>query len=103
MRQKLHVEWSADLHCLGYPCCNAFDLARGLEIGALRGKHQRRVTRMNARVLDMLDYRPGNDLPACSHCVHINLLSVLKELRNHDRMRHDTSAAFFRNTSHSRA
>ena len=62
------------------------DAADGLDVELLRRQDHRRVARVDAGVLDVLDDGRGDDLAPVGDGVHLDLLAVEDELRDDDRV-----------------
>mmetsp|Transcript_7752 Transcript_7752/g.19782 ORF Transcript_7752/g.19782 Transcript_7752/m.19782 type:complete len:385 (-) Transcript_7752:47-1201(-) len=84
--QELDVERTGDVEPLGDLERDALHAAHGLAVQLLRRQHERRVAGMHARVLHVLRNRVVDHLAVGGDRIHLDLLGVLDELGDHDRV-----------------
>ena len=71
------------MQCLGNLSGDAFDAAHRLHIEFLRRELNGSIAGVNARKLNVLTDGIGKNLAVLGHSVHLYLLGVLDEFRNH--------------------
>ena len=86
LREELEVERAREVELLRDSAADALDAADGLDVELLRGEHERRIARVDARVLNVLADRIVEDDALARDGVDLDLLGTLDELGDDDRM-----------------